>query len=248
MNKKTDFLKAYREESMFERRELAQPHMSYAYEKEKYRVIREGRVDLLDSVARIPPDGTEGILSKDALRHQKNMLIAAITIFTRYAMDGGLPEELAYAMSDSYILKGEECTSAEELGKLSDRAFREYTYAVARNRHYSSKIEAALHYITIHLHEKITLENAADACKALPEEKRRITLTAGQTSEHVIALHIANPYEEPLSIKGGKLLSSKHDGEGQGLKSVRLITEKYDGFLDIIHENHIFEVKVLLNF
>lgn len=92
------------------------------------------------------------------------------------------------------------------------------------------------------------LENAADACKALPEEKRRITLTAGQTSEHVIALHIANPYEEPLSIKGGKLLSSKHDGEGQGLKSVRLITEKYDGFLDIIHENHIFEVKVLLNF
>ena len=178
MNKKTDFLKAYREDSMFERRELAQPHMSYAYEKEKYRVIlneiREGRVDLLDSVARIPPDGTEGILSKDALRHQKNMLIAAITIFTRYAMDGGLPEELAYAMSDSYILKGEECTSAEELGKLSDRAFREYTYAVARNRHYSSKIEAALHYITIHLHEKITLENAADAVGLSPCHLSRI--------------------------------------------------------------------------
>ena len=73
MNKKTDFLKAYREDSMFERRELAQPHMSYAYEKEKYRVIREGRVDLLDSVTRIPPDGTEGLLSRDALRHQKNM-------------------------------------------------------------------------------------------------------------------------------------------------------------------------------
>lgn len=163
MNKKTDFLKAYREESMFERRELAQPHMSYAYEKEKYRVIREGRVDLLDSVTRLPPDGTEGVLSRDALRHQKNMLIASITIFTRSAMEGGLPEELAYAMSDSYILKGEECASVEELDRLSDRAFREYTYAVAGNRHYSSKIEAALHYITIHLHEKITLEKAAEA-------------------------------------------------------------------------------------
>ena len=75
----TDFLEAYRGYSLFERRELAQPHMSYAYEKEKYRVIREGRVDLLDSVTRMPPDGTEGILSKNALRHQKNMLIAAIT-------------------------------------------------------------------------------------------------------------------------------------------------------------------------
>ncbi len=161
--RETDFLEAYRGYSLFERRELVQPHMSYAYEKEKCRVIREGRVDLMDSVTRMPPDGTEGVLSKNALRHQKNMLIAAITIFTRSAMDGGLPEELAYAMSDSYILKGEECTSVEELNRLSDRAFREYTYAVAGNRHYSGKIEEALHYITIHLHEKVTLEKVAEA-------------------------------------------------------------------------------------
>lgn len=172
----TDFLEAYRGHSLFERRELAQPHMSYAYEKEKYRVIREGRIDLLDTVTRMPPDGTEGVLSKNALRHQKNMLIAAITTFTRSAMDGGLPEELAYAMSDSYILKGEECTSAEELNKLSDRAFREYTYAVAvrKNRHYSSKIETALHFITIHLHEKITLETVAEAAGFSPCHLSRI--------------------------------------------------------------------------
>ena len=77
MKKEIDFLDAYREKSMFRRRELAEPHMSYAYEKEKYRVIREGRVDLLDAVSRLLPDGTGGILSRDALRHQKNMLIAA---------------------------------------------------------------------------------------------------------------------------------------------------------------------------
>lgn len=176
MKRETDFLKAYREYSLFERRELVQPHMSYAYEKEKYRVIREGRTDLLDSVTRIPPDGTEGVLSKNALRHQKNMLIAAITIFTRSAMEGGLQEELAYAMSDSYILKGEECTSVEELDKLSDQAFREYTYAVAvrKNRHYSSKIETALHFITIHLHEKLTLEIVAEAAGLSPCHLSRV--------------------------------------------------------------------------
>lgn len=165
MKRGRDFLETYRGYSLFERRELTQPHMSYAYEKEKYRVIREGRIDLLDSVTRIPPDGTEGILSKDVLRHRKNMLIATITLFTRSAMDGGLPEELAYAMSDSYILLGEDCTSAAELDKLGDQAFREYTYAVAarKNGHYCGKIEAALHYITIHLHEKITLEAVAEA-------------------------------------------------------------------------------------
>jgi AraC-like DNA-binding protein len=174
MRREKDFLEAYRGDSMFERRELAQPHMSYAYEKEKYRVIQEGRTDLLDSVTRIPPDGTEGVLSRDVLRHRKNMLIATITLFTRYAMDGGLPEELAYAMSDSYILMGEECVSAAELNKLGDRAFREYTYAVAENRRYSYKIEAALHYITIHLHEKITLENVAEAAALSPCHLSRI--------------------------------------------------------------------------
>ncbi len=176
MKKGTDFLEAYRENSLFERREALQPHMSYAQEKERYRVIREGRTDLLEAVLKLPPDGTAGILSKDALRNQKNMLIAAITTFTRSAMDGGLPEELAYAMSDSYILKGEECTSAQELDQIYNRAFREYTYAVARekNRHYSIKIEAALHYITIHLHEKITLESVAEAVGLSPCHLSRV--------------------------------------------------------------------------
>ncbi len=173
---KKDLIGAYREQTLFDRREQAQPHMSYAHEKERHRVIREGRVDLLDAVLQIPADGTSGILSRDGLRSQKNMLIAAITMFTRYAMDGGLPEELAYAMSDSYILKGEECSTDEELDRLYVQAFREFTYAVAKkgNRHYRSQIEAAVHYIEIHLHEKITLESVADAAGLSPCHLSRI--------------------------------------------------------------------------
>ncbi|MGF0033868.1 helix-turn-helix domain-containing protein [Bariatricus sp. SGI.154] len=174
MNK--DFLEIYRESSLFERREQVQPHMSYAHEKERHRVIKEGRIDLLDSALQIPPDGTAGILSKDALRNQKNMLIAAITMFTRSAMDGGLPEELAYAMSDSYILMGEECSTVEEIDRLYNHAFREFTYAVARkgNRHYRAAIDSAIHYIAIHLHEKITLEMVADAVGMSPCHLSRV--------------------------------------------------------------------------
>ncbi len=91
------------------------------------------------------------------------------------------------------------------------------------------------------------LENAIDGCKALSKDRRRLTLKIGQTAERVIALQISNPCDEPLNRKDGRLLSSKHEGEGQGLKSVQLITEKYDGFLDIRCEDQIFEVKILLN-
>ena len=92
------------------------------------------------------------------------------------------------------------------------------------------------------------LENAIDGCKSVPEDKRSLILKIGQTAEHVIALQISNPYEGLLNKKEGRLFSSKHEGEGQGLKSVQLIVEKYDGVLDIRCEDQIFEVKVLLNF
>lgn len=154
-----------REYELFRRREEAQPHMSYAHEKIRYRVITEGRIEELDESLQVPPDGTTGILSDNELRHQKNMLIAAITMFTRAAIDGGLPEELAFAMSDSYIRNGEKCTCSLEVQQIYMRAFREFTCAVAEKgkQHYSAKIEAVIHFVHVHLHEAVTLEKAAAA-------------------------------------------------------------------------------------
>jgi len=159
-----------REYELFKRRENTQPHMSYANEKERHRVISGGRMDLLDTVLALPPDGTEGVLSDNELRNRKNMFISAITLFTRAAMDGGLPEEIAYAMSDSYIQNGEKAVSTDEIHSLYVDAYRQFTAAVAEkgNRHYSSKIEAVIHYIHVHLHEPVTLEDVAEHAKLSP--------------------------------------------------------------------------------
>lgn len=87
--KKDAGIEIVREYGLFQRREDGQPHISYAHEKIRYKVITEGRVEDVDVALRIPPDGTEGILSRDELRNRKNMLIASITMFTRAAIDGG---------------------------------------------------------------------------------------------------------------------------------------------------------------
>ncbi len=158
-------LEAGREWNLFYRREEAEPHMSYAYEKERYRVITEGRCDQLDEVLKIPPDGTAGTLSRDPLRARKNLFISAITMFTRAAMDGGLPEEVAYAMSDTFIWQGEDSRTFEDLDELYLQAFQDFTHAVSeeKKRRHSAMMEAVFQYIHIHLHEKITLEQAAEA-------------------------------------------------------------------------------------
>lgn len=165
-----DSIKVLSEKSLFDRRENLEPHMSYAHEQIRHRIITEGRIDQLDEVLRIQPDGTAGRVSTDDLRNQKNMFISAITLFTRAAMDGGLPEELAYAMSDSYIQNGESCRSFEEIDRLYHRAFSEFTHGVAeyQHLHHGPKIEHAFHYITIHLHEKITLDQVAEAVSLSP--------------------------------------------------------------------------------
>lgn len=91
------------------------------------------------------------------------------------------------------------------------------------------------------------LENAIDGCRYLPKARRQLTLKVLQSAERIIVLKISNPYQGSLLIREGKLFSSKHEGEGQGIKSAGQIAEKYHGFLEIKYDHQIFEAKVLLN-
>lgn len=95
----------------------------------------------------------------------KNMFIAGITLFTRAAIEGGVPEETAYALSDGYIQTVEECTSKSSIEKLSQKAALRFAQEVQKSgmRHYSREIEAAVKYIHLHLHVPVTLEETAEA-------------------------------------------------------------------------------------
>ena len=58
------------------------------------------------------------------------MFIAGITLFTRAAIDGGVPEETAYSLSDGYIQTVEECTNSVSIEKLSQRAAARFAQEV----------------------------------------------------------------------------------------------------------------------
>ena len=151
--------------TLFERRENLQKHESYASERRQYDAIRNGQTDRIQSVFQITPDGTPGILSRNELRNSKNMFIAGITLFTRAAIEGGVPEETAYALSDGYIQTVEECTSKSSIEKLLQKAALRFAQEVQKSgmRHYSREIEAAVKYIHLHLHASITLKETAEA-------------------------------------------------------------------------------------
>lgn len=72
------------------------------------------------------------------------------------------------------------------------------------------------------------IENAIEASVKLPASRRRITVHAGLSGSNLL-LTVQNYYDGLFLCKNGQFFSSKHDGAGIGLASVRSIVAKYGG-------------------
>ena len=110
-------------------------------------------------------EGIYGNLSKkDTLRSHKNLVITAITLATRAAIEGGLYPEIAYNLSDAYIQQIEELNKINSVNGLLEDILVDFTERVAKaNRsHYTKTILLCQEYIFNHLYEDLTLESLAE--------------------------------------------------------------------------------------
>lgn len=86
--------------------------------------------------------------------------------------------------------------------------------------------------------EAIVREEIADAL---------ITVKGRPQSDSIYTFYVENPSTaEPETDAHGHCLSHHHEGAGIGLTSVEGIAEKYDGHMEISHENGLFRVSVML--
>ena len=93
------------------------------------------------------------------------------------------------------------------------------------------------------------VDNAMEAVRLLPEEKRRIYLKS-VNSPGFVTLVFSNPYEKLMRDESGEIVTGKADSEnhGIGLQSIRHAAERYDGVIQIRQdeEKHWFDLTVLL--
>lgn len=85
-----------------------------------------------------------------------------------------------------------------------------------------------------------TLDNAIEACVALPDEQRKINLKL-KKHNNILFYEVSNPYTEK------HLRRVRGNYHGFGLKNVARCVEKYNGKLDITKKNGIFRVVAHLN-
>ncbi len=88
------------------------------------------------------------------------------------------------------------------------------------------------------------LENATEACQS---ESRPIITVRGKMEGDMLFFKVINTFTgKTKKAPNGLYLSTKHEGRGIGLRSVRSIVSDYNGMLKIRQEDGLFTVSVLI--
>lgn len=85
-----------------------------------------------------------------------------------------------------------------------------------------------------------TMDNAMEACNALPPDQRVIDLLL-RTQNDILYYKLVNPYSSDQPKRESDPM------HGHGLQNVRRCVEKYGGFIDVVKENGFFTITAHIN-
>lgn len=149
---------------LFLQREYGVSHLAYDREMEFYEAVKEGNLAKLRKI--MLPLGSEklGKLSGNPLRNLKYHLVVTVAMITRFCIEGGLPPEEAYTLSDICVQRADLCADADEIATLHKAIvfdFAKKMKSLRAMRGLSRAVVKATDYVYDHLHEKITLDAVA---------------------------------------------------------------------------------------
>lgn len=141
---------------------------SFSYEFDMYRDIQNGNIKKVkENIKIIKSDylSGKGQLSKDPVRNVRYHVIIATSLVARICVEGGMPHDEAYALSDIYIQRADELSNIEAIIDLLESMqldFAERMYDRRKENAMSIHIRKCIDYIYEHLQEKITIEQLAN--------------------------------------------------------------------------------------
>lgn len=146
-------------------KEIEKFHNTYHYEQRYLEYIRNGNVELLKAFFSNSFSIQAGQVADNPLRQARNLLIVAVTLTTRTAIEGGLDIESAYQLSDIYIQEGEKLQSADDLYRLQYNMMLDFTNRVAQAQipHDTTRdVYKCIQYIKRHTNQAISVSDVAE--------------------------------------------------------------------------------------
>lgn len=149
------------DKALFFAREHEQFHSPLDYENSLVEAIEKGDEELLKARLLGPMQGEGGRMAVHMLTQEKYTFVTCATLWTRAAIRGGLPQETAYSMSDSYCQRMDRLRQVTDINALAYKMALDFcakTGEAKKREGYSLPVRQCRNYINEHLHEKITLE------------------------------------------------------------------------------------------
>lgn len=155
------------EKNLFEQREEAEFHIPVDFETGICTAIETGNRHQLERCLFAPHGGRVGRMSSSELRQQKYAFICMATLCSRAAIRGGMDAETAFSLSDLYCQRMDLLTDLTQIQHITFAMLTDYcdrVRGVQKRPVVSALIEKCLSYISVHLHQPITLEQLSDHC------------------------------------------------------------------------------------
>lgn len=155
---------------LYKNLEMQTIHPPYEQELRELHCIENGDLDLLEkTLPKSYDDSYNVILSKNPIRHIKNLGIVVVTLACRAAIRGGIDPEISFSLSDTYINKLESLDDYKSIENLMRQSQYEYAKLVSdikkvsncTNKDKNLHIEQCKNYIFSHLHDKIRISEIA---------------------------------------------------------------------------------------
>ena len=141
-------------------------HNTLALEDALMNMVTEGDVAALNEWVTKAPAVRGGTIASDAQRQLKNTFIVTATLTSRAAIRGGMDQEDALSLSDSYIRKCEILTAAEQIINLQYHMVLDYTERVKRVRRGGTPtkiVSDVASYVRRNISQKISVDELARA-------------------------------------------------------------------------------------
>jgi two-component system, LytTR family, sensor histidine kinase AgrC len=93
------------------------------------------------------------------------------------------------------------------------------------------------------------VKNAIEACDNIMDNRKKYIDIKAEIKGFQLIIKIKNSFNGQV-IKDGKVIKTSKNGEGHGigLSNIRNVTEKYNGYLNIKHDDKEFEVDIIMNY
>jgi len=151
----------------FRQRELSSTHRSIEDEFSFYDAVKNGDVAFVrknceqNEFAKVV---AAGVLSDSSLQNMRYHFVTTTAMVTRFCVEGGMEQELAYGLSDFYIKKMDKLHSERDIIDLHHTMVMDYTskmHDLKKRPDLSNAVRVSIDYIFLHLHSRITLEELA---------------------------------------------------------------------------------------